>query len=256
MTVYLDLLMLLNFGVDYLLLLGTQRFLQSPVHHGRLLAAAVLGAAYSGICLVPGFRFLGAFHWRLVFLGGMCWIAFGFRRSTLQRAGIFCLLSLALGGMANLVAQGNSEKLLLCALALCLGCRMFLGCAEAKGGLVPLCITLGERSLSLTALRDTGNALRDPITGEKVLIVGQPEAEKLTGLTSRELQNPMQTLVEHPVCGLRLIPYHAVGKSGGMLLGMRIREVTIDGVTAPTVVAFAPNRLGNDEYQALVGGKT
>ena len=50
---YLDLLMLLNFGVDYLLLLGTQRFFGARGNRGRLLASAALGAIYSGGCLVP-----------------------------------------------------------------------------------------------------------------------------------------------------------------------------------------------------------
>ena len=120
--------------------------------------------------------------------------------------------------------------------------------------MVPLAIAHDGQSLRLTALRDTGNVLRDPISGEKVLILGQPEAEKLTGLTRQELQDPMDTLQRRPCGGLRLIPYHGVGKENGLLLGMRIREVTIDGVTGPAVVAFAPNRVGNEEYQALVGG--
>lgn len=250
---YLDLLMMLNFGVDYLLLLGTQRFYGSPPNHPRLLASAVLGAAYSGICLVPGFRFLGGLHWRLIFLGLMGAAAFGLRKSTLRRTGVFCFLSLALGGMATIAARGDAKTLLLCAGLICLFCRVLVGSATGRM-MVPLAITHDGQSLRLTALRDTGNVLRDPISGEKVLILGQPEAEKLTGLTRQELQDPMDTLQRRPCGGLRLIPYHGVGKENGLLLGMRIREVTIDGVTGPAVVAFAPNRVGNEEYQALVGG--
>lgn len=250
---YLDLLMLLNFGVDYLLLLGTQRFFGSPPNHPRLLAAAVLGAAYSGICLVPGFRFLGGILWRLVFLFLMSAVAFGLAKRTSKKAGIFCLLSLALGGMASLAAHGEAKNLMLCAGILCLSCRFLVG-TGGGGKMIPLSITHGGQSLHLTALRDTGNLLRDPISGESVLILGQPEAQKLTGLTLRELENPLETLQNNPLSGLRLIPYHAVGKENGLLLGMRIREVTIDGKTGTAMVAFAPNRVGNEEYQALLGG--
>lgn len=250
---YLDLLMLLNFGVDYLLLLGTQRFYGASPNRTRLLAASVLGAAYSGLCFVPGFRFLGGVLWRVVFLGLMSWIAFGIRKSTLRRAGLFCLLSFALGGMASLAAEGTAGTLLVYALLLCLICRLLVGSGEGRG-LVPLNITLGSRNLSLTALRDTGNTLRDPITGEKVMVLSQKEAQQLTGLTERELRYPTDTLAKYPLQGFRLIPYHAVGQEGGLMLGLRIREVTVDGVTAPAVVAFAPNGLGNGEYQALLGG--
>ena len=43
MAVYLDLVMLLNFLVDYLLLLGTNRLSGSPMTPGRCALAAVLG---------------------------------------------------------------------------------------------------------------------------------------------------------------------------------------------------------------------
>lgn len=250
---YLDLLMLLNFGVDYLLLLGTQRFYGAPPNQPRLLAAAVLGAAYGGICLIPGFRFLGSILWRLVFLCLMSAAAFGLRGNTLRRTGVFCLLSLALGGMATLAAKADARTLLLCAGALCLFCRMLLG-SGAGSRMVPLAIRHDGQSVRLTALRDTGNELRDPVSGEHVVVLSQPEAEKLTGLTRQELLNPIHTLEKHPMGGLRLIPYHAVGKENGLLLGMRFREVTIDGKTCPVVVAFSPNRVGNEEYQALLGG--
>ena len=59
MAVYLDLVMLLNFLVDYLLLLGTNRLSGSPMTPGRCALAAVLGSVYAGACLLPGFRFLG-----------------------------------------------------------------------------------------------------------------------------------------------------------------------------------------------------
>ena len=248
---YLDLLMLLNFGVDYLLLLGTQRFFGERGNGGRLLASAALGAIYSGGCLVPGLRFLGAIHWRLIFLALMSAAAFGIRTDTVRKAGVFCILSFALGGMATLAVRGNALTLLLCAMALCAGCRVLVG---GRAALVPLRIVFGNRELRLTALRDTGNCLRDPVSGERVLVLSRPEAEKLTGLTAHQLENPLETLQQQPLEGLRLIPYHAVGKEGGLLLGMRIREVTVDGKTAPAVVAFAPNRLGDTNYAALVGG--
>ena len=48
---YLDLLMLINFLVDYLLLLGTNRLSGFPSDHRRLLGASLVGALYSG-CLL------------------------------------------------------------------------------------------------------------------------------------------------------------------------------------------------------------
>ena len=68
MTVYVDIVILLNFLVDLLLLLGTNRMAGFPLEVGRASAAAVLGGIYGGACLIPGFQFLGNFLWRSVSL--------------------------------------------------------------------------------------------------------------------------------------------------------------------------------------------
>ena len=59
LRVYVDGVMAINFVVDFLLLLGTNHL--SGIHSDkkRLILAALLGAAYSGVCLLPDFRFLG-----------------------------------------------------------------------------------------------------------------------------------------------------------------------------------------------------
>ena len=249
---YLDLYMLLNFGVDYLLLLGTQKLSGAAGHRCRLLGAAVLGAAYSGLCLVPGFSFLTGTFWRLVFLGLISAIAFGVTKSAWRRCGIFSVLSLALGGMATLAGNGQLLGLLACGGGLWLLCLFAFGGTSGKQ-LVPLLIRQGDRQLSLTALKDTGNSLRDPITGEEVLVLGYRQAEELTGLSREQLEKPMETMERNPGRGLRLIPYHAVGKTG-LLLAMRMGEVRWDGRKRGCIVAFAPNELGGEEFQALLGG--
>ena len=71
MTVYLDLVMGLNFAVDFLLLLGTNSLAGFPPGVRRNLWASALGAVYGAGCLLPGMGFLGNSFWRLVFLALM-----------------------------------------------------------------------------------------------------------------------------------------------------------------------------------------
>ena len=105
----------------------------------------------------------------------------------------------------------------------------------------------------MTALRDTGNTLKDPVTGADVLVVAQQVAEQITGLNSQQLSNPVESIGVIP--GLRLIPYRTVGQSGGMLLALRIQKVKIGKQWGSRLVAFAPNGLCADgRYQALTGG--
>ncbi len=251
----MDAVMVINFIVDLLLLLGTNRLAGFPSGRGRLLAASALGAVYGGVCLLPQFRFLGNLLWRVVSLVLMGGIAFGWNRSAVRRCGVFLLLSLALGGFAVSINKNDALVLLPAAGGLWLLCRMAFGEPMGSREYVTLEIHHGENAVKLLALRDTGNTLRDPITGEQALVISPEAAQRLTGLTEQQLRSPLETLASGTVSGLRLIPYRAVGQGSGMLLAMRFGDVRIGSRRQSALVAFAPDGFGrNEAYQALTGG--
>lgn len=255
MEIYLDLVLLLNFLVDFLLLLGTNRLSGFPPGTLRCAGAALLGAAYGAMCLMPGFSFLGSWLWRVVFLLLMGVLAFGCSLSALKRCALFSILSMALGGIAVSMGRGDIPVLLLAAGIVWLLCRLSFDGGAGNREYVPVMLRYGGRELSLIALRDTGNTLRDPITGEQVLIISPEAAYRLTGLSPQSLRTPLETLAKRPLPGLRLIPYSAVGQGGSMLLAMRFPDVKIGERRQSTIVAFAPEGLGkNSMYQALAGG--
>lgn len=253
MQVYLDLVMVLNFLVDFLLLVGTNRLAGYPSAKMRVIGAAALGSAYSGVCMLHGFRFLGNTLWRIVSLAGMAGIAFGWNAGAWKRCGIFVLLSMAMGGIAMGFGRGNIPSLLLAAGGVWSLCRIAFGGSVGGREYVPVSITYGEKNVDLIALRDSGNTLTDPITGEPVLVISPDAAEKLTGLTRSQLHSPMDNL--RAMSGLRLIPFRTVGCAGGMLLAKRFDNVKIGSRQQSALVAFAAEGLGNGQmYQALTGG--
>lgn len=253
MEVYLDLVVLLNFLVDLLLLLGTNRLAGFPLAVKRCAAAAALGGVYSGVCLLRGFHFLGSLLWRCVCLALMCAIAFGWNISSWKRSGVFILLSMALGGMALSVGRGDFWTLCVSAAGICLLCRLAFGQTVGGREFLPLTIVYGGKRVDLVALRDSGNTLRDPVTGERVFLIAAEAARQLTGLTEAQLRKPLETLTQRPLPGLRLIPYRSVGNSGGLLLGMRFHHIKLGEQVLSAVVGFAPEGLGRGEiYQALV----
>lgn len=253
MEVYADLVMLFNFLVDFLLLLGTNQLSGFPAAPGRCCAAAALGGIYSGLCLLPELRFLGNLLWRTVCLGLMGAMAFGFRADAVKRTGVFLLLTMALGGLALSFGRSAWTSVMLSAVGLWLLCRVSFGGAAGGQEFLPLELTREGKTVKLTALRDTGNTLRDPITGEQVLVISPEAAYTLTGLTAQELRRPLEQLGRLP--GLRLIPYRAVGTGSGFLLALRFEEARIRGKRRSLIVAFAPEGLGREgAFQALAGG--
>ena len=255
MRIYADVVMLLNFLVDFLLFLGTNRLSGFAPDYGRSVAAAMIGGAYAGACLIKGFSFLNNILWRVVCLFLMVMIAFGWNRSSFRRAGIFLLLSTALCGI--IVGMGKSSIWML----LLSSALMWLLCNVSFHGSIGSCEYINVklywegREMEIIALKDTGNTLHDPVTGEQVLVAGADVGERLIGLTSYQLIHPIETLASGKIPGLRLIPYHAVGQHRSMLLAVRIPKAQIGKKNLQPLVAFAPEKIACGEmYQMLAGG--
>lgn len=245
MVIYLDAFMGLNFLVDLCLLLGVNRLSGHPPGMGRAAAAAALGGGYAGACLVPGFSFLANGLWRMVSLGLMGWTAFGAGRSGWSRSVLFVLLSMALGGLAVSLNTGRMG-LPLCAGGLAALCRM--GLRSGGRELVPITVTYGGHTVRALALRDTGNTLRDPITGESVTVLSPALGVRL-GLPPQVLRDPAGAMVP----GLRLIPARTA-EGSGLLAAVRCENVIVGGKQGGRLVAFAREEFGNGEYEALIGG--
>jgi len=255
MTVYIDLVILLNFLVDTLLLLGVNRLTGYPANATRSAAAGILGGIYGGLCLLPGFHFLSNAIWRTVTLFGIAATAFGINRSMIRRGGLFTLLNMSLGGIALGFNTGGFWSILCGAAAVLLLCTYCLRGQIKHRVYVPVELTWHGKVRKLTALIDTGNVLTDPVTGQRVLIVNSDIAREMLNLSCEQLQNPVITLAEHPVPGLRLIPYRTVGQTSGMLLAVKMDKVVVDGRIENKLVAFAPTEIGKEDgYQALTGG--
>ena len=254
MVVYLDGVMGLNFLVDWLLLLGVNRLSGFPPGVGRTAAAAAMGGGYAGMCLIPGFGFMGSALWRSVSLGLMSVTAFGMDRTALRRGILFVLLSMAMGGLALSMDSGTIPELVLCAAGLALLCKLGFQGRTGTQQYHMVRVSYNGKSIEFQALADTGNTLRDPITGESVIVADSYAARELLGLTQAQLQDPAYTMTERNAHHFRLIPYQTVGQSGSFLLGLRCDGVQVDGKNRGTLVAFSPVIFGNGAYHGLTGG--
>ena len=254
MAVYLDLLIVLNFLVDLLLIMAANRLSGYSTGWKRAIPGAALGGFYAGACVLPGFSFLSSTLWRIVSMILMSILSFGLHQSSLRRGVLFLLLSMALGGIALGLESGGFWALVLSAGMLCMMCVLGFRGKAGQQRYLPVTICLGEKSVALTALVDTGNTLRDPISGWPVLVVDSRVADKLLGLSQAQIASPLQTLTSGIRPGLRLIPYSAVGQPTGLLLGTKVDHVKLDGREVEYMVAFAPQMLGHGQYQALTGG--
>ena len=255
MKVYLDLAVILNMVVDFLLLMGTARLLGSTVKLWRTVLASVLGGIYAGVCLLPGWSFLGNLFWRAVSFAVMVGFAFGWEKSTMQKGAVFMILNLTLGGAAIALERGGFFGVILMAGLMVLLFTVGLSWLFQGRKFLKVELQKNGKKACLTALYDTGNTLKDPVSGKSVLVVGPSLANYFLGLTDMQLRSPLLTMESGQSPGIRLIPYRAVGTSRDFLLASAFDEVRVNGKAVSYLVAFAPEAIGTKQsYDALIGG--
>lgn len=252
---FLPVMMAVHILVHWLLLLGINRLVGYRQCALRCAIAAGIGGIYGSFCLLPNFAFLGNLFWRCVFLLLMGLIAYGFHLDGAKRAMLFILLSMALSGVATVSESGNGASAVIGGAVFFFISYFALRYLTTQQEYVEVELCNGGKQQKLLALRDTGNTLRDPVSGQNVLIADAKSAEVLLGLSKQQLHCPVETVASGVVRGLRLIPYRAVGQSNGMLVAIRMEHVRIGRWKGSAVVAFAPEGLGeNHSYRALTGG--
>lgn len=237
--------------VDFLLIMATKQLYPGAFQMKRALFAALIGGVLRLVCFASDMRYLTGIlaQFGIFLLTGLT--AFGWGKRALGRCGIFLLLSFALSGLTQPSVVLQPLNLLVSSGLLLVFSLLNLHSGSAM--LIPVELTYGTNSIKLMALHDTGNGLRDPVTGKPVLVLGADAAQQLTGLTPRQLRAPVESIGALP--GLRLIPYRAVCGSG-LLLALRVQNLKMGDWKGSCVVAFAPEVLSLEgKFQALTGGK-
>lgn len=249
---YLDVLFILNFTVDLLLIIAANRLSGYPTKWQRTLLASLLGGLYGGACVIPGLYFLAGTIWRLIFLGLMGCIAFGAHLESVRRCVLFVILSMALGGIALGIGTGGILSILFSAAAVCVMCIFGLK-GKIGNRFIPVEIRHNGKIHNFTALIDTGNSLTDPISGQQVMVVSSALGHRLLGQKMLAFSDPLSAITY--IQGGRLVPYHSVGTENGLLAAKRFQDVKIGKWRGACLVAFSPQELGKgEEYEALTGG--
>ena len=281
-VVYIDSVFVLNAAMDYLLLLLAARLAGLPLRRKRYLLAALAGGAYAAAVFFPGCGFLAAMPVKLAAGVLLSLIAYGGEERLLRLILLFFSVSCGMAGcvlglgllagsgvpVVNGVFYTNVDvKVLLIASAAAYLVSTVVFRAAAKHGaggrLLPVRVCLDGGTVELTALWDSGNGLQEP-GGGPVLVVGPGALDAVLPKEARRfvspkaLQAPEELLepLRRTVPSLRphLLPYHAVGTAGGLLLAVRTDWTEIAGERHPGLTAaLSPTALGTG-YTALWGG--
>ncbi len=244
---YVDVLFLVNFLMDYILLLFVWKVLHCDTRHIHIVSGAILGAFF--YCLLIILPIPNAFLEFILFhlFVNTCMIHVGLkikRISDFLKAFISLYIgAFFVGGIMESVYQYISVGGLFLLLAfvgyyLAIGMWKFLCNVQKRATCfceVELCYE--GKTLTVTGIIDTGNGLHDPLTNLPVSVLGKNKAEALFG---------------KKIEWIRYIPYCSIGKSQGVMPVIRITEMRILGEESR---CFERPLIGISEEHFNVGGK-
>lgn len=266
-VIYIDRLFALNLLLDYLLALCTARICGVRLRRWRYLGAAALGAVYAAASIFPALGFLTSAPVKLIFGLLMALIAYGGEEKWLRCALAFFAVSALFGGAVWAISAQSggmvgsaaiipvSMPVLVLAFAVIyavLSTVFRRSMKNADTAVSSAQLTFGGRSIELRCLRDSGNALFDPMLGDRVLIAS---SDTLSHLFGEKLSSDCMELISSPELSgrARLIPYSAVGTASGMLAAFRPDEISLDGKAQDDIiVAISPTPVGGDGFDAIL----
>lgn len=248
---YIDAFFLVNFMMDFILLSLVRRMLKCPATHGSILTGAALGALCTCLLVViPGIHvfikfilFHGACNILMIKTG----LKIGWNKTFLRAYLMLYICGFLAGGVMEYFRQYIKTGSLFFALAV-LGYSVSLGVwrlvaymAERNVRRFRVRLLNDGREYETEAFVDTGNRLRDPVTGKPVSIISRKAWEALDAGNRK---------------GFWYVPYHSVGKAEGVM-----PAVTLDAVymleepqmqIEKPVVAVCEEDITEDEYEMLV----
>ncbi len=287
MTIYLDLILLENIIMNYIIILATGMICKVNIKQIRALFSSMLGAIYAIITYVISIGIYTNQITKIIVSICMVYIAFNSAniKTLLKQLLIFYLTSFCFGGAAYYLLYNISPELIKSINGIFVGTypikiailggilgffiinisfKIIKRKLTKKDMLYNIDIFYKERKVSVKVILDTGNFLTDPITKIPVLIV---ESQKLKDIIPLKILNNIENIVYNKFDEIddeikvrcSIIPFSSIGKNNGIIIGFKpdyIKIYTEDGeeIRKKVIVGIYNNKIAkNGLYSGLIG---
>ncbi|SKA83482.1 stage II sporulation protein GA (sporulation sigma-E factor processing peptidase) [Caloramator quimbayensis] len=251
-VVYIDVLLLENFFMNYLLIYLLKRLCKYKTKEWKMILASLFGAFYVIFIFYPDFQFLYCLLMKFLMSIIMLIIAFTPRkiRDILKIVILFYIEAFIIGGsilaifyltykeidiasgtflLTNISSNYIIIGILIAIILVKIGfdyLENFYGTEKNK---IEIQIILDNKRCSITALIDTGNTLKDPVTNVPVIVVYQkslldifPDELKKCIADDYDYESITKIIISSQLKSrIRIIPYRALGTENGILIAIR-----------------------------------
>lgn len=291
MTVYLDIVFLENLCMNYIILFATGYIVKLKVKQIRIILSSCLGSLYAILVYMQNNILISNIVIKVILSIVMLLIAFSPKnlKQFFKEIILFYLVSFVFGGCAmfllylvkpqnvfirngvyvgkypiKIVLLGGIVGFIVTQIAF----KLVKGKISKKDIYANLNIFFNGKNVNVKALIDTGNMLKDPISGIPVVIVCK---NKLYELFPENILNNLENIINGKitqkiffdnkklVSRFRIIPFSSLGMPYGLLLGIKVDKVEIDfeeskeNVEEIIVGIYDKILNANDKYAALIG---
>ena len=249
---YIDIFFLVNFIVDISILIISSKVLKCSTTYGRICLGAMLGAFMTCITLVLPMqnavvKFI-LYHGLILSTMIRAGLRIKWGRQFVRAYACIYITSVLFGGVLELLRPFLRES------------SIFFGTAVfsywAVLGIWNIVSWLGKRRMDccevtlyhqgkevkVTAIVDTGNRLKDNLTGKAVSVIGRGKIQELLGDTSVE--------------AMRFIPFHTVGMKNGVMPLISVEKMCLHQETERTVenplLAISTEIVSTDDYELIL----
>ena len=290
MTIYIDIIIVENLIMNYIILYATGLISKSKKSYLRMFLASLIGAIFVAIQYVTNLKIYSNIIVKTILSILMIFIAFNPQK--IKQLGkqliLFYLTTFTFGGVATYLIYVIKPQDIIIKNGMFVGTyvlkTIFLGAIlgtviiiiafkisknkmTKKDILCQTKIKLEGKEITLNTMLDTGNMLKEPITGTPVVVV---ERTSLYELLPKEILNNTESILggdfekipeeikNEYVPKLKLIPFASLGKQNGMLVGIKpekievINEQTEEEKNA-IIGIYNKSLTKRGEYKALIG---
>ena len=292
MSVYLDVFLIENLCMNYIILFATSYILKIKQKHIMMILSSLLGGIYAIATYMGVLKIYSNIFFKIILSIIMIYLAFtpNTIKLLIKELIFFYLISFVFGGCAfallyfikpqNILIRNGSYvgtypiKIAILGgivgfTIIVVALKLIKSKLRKKDISYEITIWLGEKNITTTAILDTGNMLKDPITSMPVIIV---EKETLKEILPNSILDNLKNIIGGDVpkevyedenlkyiTRFKVIPFKSIGKENGMLLGFKADKVTIKQeekieIITKVIIGIYDYKLSKkDEYHALIG---
>lgn len=274
MVYYAEYVFVENFIIDFILLLITGKLMKRVIMLRRLVISSLIGSLYVILTYYIGREFMTYFIVKLSISVLMIMIAFDSKGILTNIRVIICfyIASLIMVGIISALYYLTNDKLTVNAIIM----SIFTGYAalhfffkEVKDRIAghnykrTVNVSINKRSKTFRGYIDTGNELKDPMTGKPVMVVNMDCLKDMLGegLCRKIMDFYENKCYESLIDGnnsinLRIIKYNTISNKGENMVCIVPDEIEIinnnSSIFVDAIIGIHPKRISMDDYDALL----